>query len=107
MCRPEHAIAQTREFQCTKVVLPQVIGRGEIIIYLNISFIFMLSYIIYLGLNVTEVGHDMQAQVSKYVTETLQLINSYDTWHGTLQLLYVIYIYIYICTYLIRYKECS
>ena len=24
----------------------------------------------------------MQAQVAKYVTEVLGLINSYDTWHG-------------------------
>ncbi|XP_064383612.1 uncharacterized protein LOC135332186 isoform X1 [Halichondria panicea] len=60
--RTEHSVAQTRELQCTKVVLPQVIARG---------------------LNVTEVGHDMQAQVAKYVTHTLNLINSYDTWHGT------------------------
>ena len=33
-------------------------------------------------LNVAEVAHDHQAQVTKYVTEELQLINSYDTWHG-------------------------
>ena len=25
----------------------------------------------------------MQAQVAKYVTEVLGLVNSYDTWHGT------------------------
>ena len=37
------------------------------------------------GLNVTEVGHDMQAQVAKYVTHTL--INSYDTWHGMLHII--------------------
>ena len=34
------------------------------------------------GLKVTEVAHDMQAQVSKYVRDTLKLVNSYDTWHG-------------------------
>ncbi len=39
------------------------------------------------GLNVTEVGHDMQAQVAKYVTHTLNLINSYDTWHGMLHII--------------------
>ncbi len=36
------------------------------------------------GLNVTEVGHDMQA---KYVTHTLKVVNSYDTWHGMLDII--------------------
>ena len=35
------------------------------------------------GLHVTEVAHDIQAQVAKYIRETLGLVNSYDTWHGT------------------------
>ena len=35
------------------------------------------------GLHVVEVAHDIQAQVSKYIRETLGLVNSYDTWHGT------------------------
>ncbi len=35
------------------------------------------------GMNVIEVAHDMQAQVAKYVTGTLKVVNSYDTWHGT------------------------
>ena len=35
------------------------------------------------GINVVELAHDIQAQVSKYVRETLGLVNSYDTWHGT------------------------
>lgn len=34
------------------------------------------------GLNVVEVAHDIQAQVSKYVKSDLKLTNSYDTWHG-------------------------
>lgn len=34
------------------------------------------------GLNVTEVAHDSQVQVKKYVCEELGLLNSYDTWHG-------------------------
>ena len=29
-----------------------------------------------------EVAHDMQLQVSKFVTGDLKLINSFDTWHG-------------------------
>ena len=33
-------------------------------------------------LNITEVAHDHQVQVMKYITEDLQLLNSYDTWHG-------------------------
>ena len=40
-------------------------------------------YVYYcIGLEVLEVAHDMQPQVSKYVTDELGLINSYDTWHG-------------------------
>ena len=35
------------------------------------------------GLNVVEVAHDMQLQVSKYVRNDLKLLNSFDTWHGT------------------------
>ena len=35
------------------------------------------------GVHVVEVAHDIQAQVAKYVRETLGLVNSYDTWHGT------------------------
>ena len=27
--REEHTIAQTRELECTKIVLPEVISRGE------------------------------------------------------------------------------
>lgn len=33
--RKEHAIAQTRELACTKEVLPDVIGKGEV----NVSII--------------------------------------------------------------------
>ena len=35
-----------------------------------------------IGLHVVEVAHDIQAQVAKYIRETLGLVNSYDTWHG-------------------------
>ena len=37
----------------------------------------------YVGLRVTEVAHDIQQQVSRFVTE-MGLVNSYDTWHGIL-----------------------
>lgn len=36
-----------------------------------------------IGLNVTEVAHDIQQQVSRFITSDLSLVNSYDTWHGT------------------------
>ena len=36
------------------------------------------------GLHVTEVAHDFQVQVSRYVMDELGLQNSYDTWHGKL-----------------------
>lgn len=60
--RTGHGVAQTRELQCTKTVLPAVIARG---------------------VDVREVAHDMQAQVTRFVTTELKLLNSYDTWHGT------------------------
>ena len=31
---------------------------------------------------VAEVAHDIQLQVSRYVSSELCLVNSYDTWHG-------------------------
>eukprot|EP00731_Ephydatia_muelleri_P015970 Em0009g394a len=57
----QHRVAQTREVACTKIVLPQVIARG---------------------LNITEVAHDYQATIKLYVRQ-LRMVNSYDTWHGT------------------------
>ena len=36
----------------------------------------------FVGLNVKEVAHDYATSVRGYVTNGLQLINSYDTWHG-------------------------
>ena len=44
------------------------------------------------GLNFTEVGHDMQAEVAKYVTHTLNLVNSYDTRHSMLHIIGYMYI---------------
>ena len=39
------------------------------------------TYVPLAGLRITEVSHDIQQQVSHYVTEQ-GLVNSYDTWHG-------------------------
>ncbi len=35
-----------------------------------------------LGLKVVEVAHDNCSSVKNYVVQDLNLINSYDTWHG-------------------------
>ena len=37
------------------------------------------------GLNITEVAHDMQFQVAKCIKNDLQLVNSFDIWHGESQ----------------------
>jgi len=37
---------------------------------------------VHLGLVVSEVAHDYQPAVTKYVTDELDCLNSYDTWHG-------------------------
>ena len=48
------------------------------------------------GLNITEVAHDYQATIKKYVEE-LGMMNSYDTWHGMA----------YICFYCVmHYSKC-
>ena len=80
MCEPfkkgSHC-AQTRELVCTKLVLPQVIGKGRVQI---IKKLFTMYYTI--GLNVVEVAHDSAPSVKAYIVQELNLINSYDTWHG-------------------------
>ena len=59
-----------------------------------------------LGLNVTEVAHDIQAQVSNYVVKS-GFVNSYDTWHG----MYILSLYILNVQltyfYYFRNKECG
>ena len=37
---------------------------------------------ILVGLKIVEVAHDFQQQIKNYITNDLQLLNSYDTWHG-------------------------
>lgn len=44
------------------------------------KFLFMNNTIL-IGLNVVEVAHNIQQQVSGYV-KGLGLVNSFDTWHG-------------------------
>lgn len=63
------------------------------------------------GLRVVEVAHDIQAQVSKYVKETLGLVNSYDTWHGTVIHVFPTACYVFVSKLIImttrRNKECG
>ena len=44
----------------------------------------MYIHFLFIGLDIREVAHDCQMQVSRYVTSDLKLLNSYDTWHGKL-----------------------
>ena len=58
------------------------------------TYLYLYGYV-FSELNVVEVAHDHQAQVMKNTTEDLQVINSYDTWHGEL---YFSFMYIH-CEY--------
>ena len=43
------------------------------------------------GLRICEVAHDYQVQVSRYVTDELGLLNSYDTWNGKFGMVNCVY----------------
>ena len=75
MSRSEHSCAQTREFECTKIVVPQVVDGGMYTCKYNNN----LDMLLFVGLNVVEVAHDMQKQIARYVTGELGMVNS---WHG-------------------------
>ena len=79
LSRKDHICAQTRELACTKLVLPQVIGKSRVQIIKKLFTIIMYYTI---GLNVVEVAHDNAPSVKAYIVQELNLINSYDTWHG-------------------------
>ena len=75
-------MAQTRELECTKVVVPQVVARGRLQeLYTHIK-LYIMSIHHSPGLKVVEVAHDMQLAVGRYVKQDLKLLNSFDTWHG-------------------------
>ncbi len=78
MSRKDHSCAQTREVACTKIVLPQVIEKGMAIA----CIVFIYNNYHVSGLNIVEVAHDNQVVVSQFVVKDLQVLNSYDTWHG-------------------------
>ena len=44
----------------------------------------VMALFVHVGLNITEVAHDHEPQVTRFVTEELLATNSYDTWHGKL-----------------------
>ena len=81
--RTDHSVAQIREVACTKVVIPQVTNRGQAMFMLLkcIRCLYGMYFPYNFGLHVTEVAHDIQQQVSRFIDE-LGLVNSYDTWHG-------------------------
>ena len=53
--------------------------------------------ICFVGLNVKEVAHDYATSVSEYVKNGLQLLISYDTWHGMYYVGYSMFILHYRC----------
>ena len=50
--------------------------------YVCQTYMLMHIVILFIGLNISEVAHDYQVQVTHYVTDELGFLNSYDTWHG-------------------------
>ncbi len=78
MSRTDHGVAQTQEFQCTKIAVPQAIA---LVWHLFVYVLYYAKQYCNSGLNVVEVAHDMQHQVSHYVTSDLGLKNCFDTWH--------------------------
>ena len=83
--RSEHHVAQTRELESTKIVVPQVIARGELHNIYKCLNVCLTLIVRFTGLNVVEVAHDMQLAVRRYLMQDLKLVNSFDTWHGMLQ----------------------
>ena len=50
------------------------------------------------GVRFVEDAHDIQKQVSKYIRETLGLVTSFDTWHGTVVNVFpAAYYYSHVC----------
>ena len=73
---------------CTLYMYIYIFG----ILCIILHFIYMYTCI-HVGLRITEVAHDIQQQVSRYISAELHLINSYDTWHG----MYVhVHVYIHV-----------
>lgn len=54
------------------------------------------------GLKIVEVAHDISQSVSSYISRSLKLVNSYDTWHGILFSILVVAM-----TLFLRNEECG
>ena len=83
----EHTIAQTRELEATKALLPQVLEQGGILHaceHLLPVFMVTMYMCVYTDLKIMEVAHDNATFVKSYITEDLHLFNSYNTWYGGL-----------------------
>ena len=46
------------------------------------------------GLEVTEVAHDYQPQIQKFLEKEIHCLNSFDTWHGNYIPAYVLYMHV-------------
>ena len=74
LSRKEHATAQTRETECTKIVLPQVMNRSTClyrvhmcvhVVTLVYPWVLCPTLLLFLvGLNIKEVAHDYQPTIS-------------------------------------------
>ena len=77
--RGEHHVAQTRELECIKVVVPQAL--------LEVGFKVRAIHV-YKALHISihspglKIVDDMQLAVGRYMKQDLKLLNSFDTWHG-------------------------
>ena len=77
LSRADHLTAQTREYDCVQRNTSSSSKR-----YCTQFYCLSLLKWLISGLHVVEVAHDFQQQIKKYVVEKLNLLNSYDTWHG-------------------------
>ena len=77
------AFAETTCFSVHQKLLQLL--NGEMSWKENSSLLRLWPYhgckIALIGLKVTEVAHDIQMQVARYVQD-MGFVNSYDTWHG-------------------------
>ena len=76
LSRKEHAVPQTKELKATKIVVPQVIEKGTASTYNSKQFNYYS-----LELNVVVV-HDNCSSVKRFIIDNLNIVNSFDTWHG-------------------------
>ena len=64
--------------QCDLLICPAI---GPV---LSVNWSSVICQLFILVVDVREVAHDMQHQVSGFVSADLKMVNSFDTWHGKL-----------------------